>query len=281
MPVLALLCFPGHLGQQASPKTYTFAGKQRPMINSIINHRSIRKFKPDEIPASVLNEVLTAATRASTTGNMQVYSIIATTDPGLKEQLWAAHFKQNMVLQAPVHLTFCADFNRFTKWCRQRNADPGYDNFLSFYTASIDVLLASQNAVLEAEAQGLGICYLGTVTYMAQQIISILQLPELVVPVAAVVMGYPDESPGLTDRLPLQAVVHEQVYQDYSAEDLDQLYREKESLDMTRELLRINEKESLAQIFTDKRYPRKDNLLFSKSFLEAIRKQGFMNHPED
>lgn len=251
------------------------------MINSIINHRSIRKFKPDEIPASVLNEVLTAATRASTTGNMQVYSIIATTDPGLKEQLWAAHFKQNMVLQAPVHLTFCADFNRFTKWCRQRNADPGYDNFLSFYTASIDVLLASQNAVLEAEAQGLGICYLGTVTYMAQQIISILQLPELVVPVAAVVMGYPDESPGLTDRLPLQAVVHEQVYQDYSAEDLDQLYREKESLDMTRELLRINEKESLAQIFTDKRYPRKDNLLFSKSFLEAIRKQGFMNHPED
>ncbi|MFN8206197.1 MAG: nitroreductase family protein [Bacteroidales bacterium] len=248
------------------------------MINSIINHRSIRKFKPDEVPAQVLKEVLTAATRASTTGNMQVYSIIATTDPALKEQLWAAHFKQNMVLQAPVHLTFCADFNRFSKWCRQRNADPGFDNFLSFFTASIDALLASQNAALEAEAQGLGICYLGTVTYMAQQIISILQLPELVVPVAALVIGYPDESPGLTDRLPLAAVVHEQVYQDYTAENLDQLYREKENLEQTRELLALNKKETLARIFTENRYTRKDNLAFSQSFLEAIRRQGFMNN---
>ena len=79
-----------------------------------------------------------------------------------------------MVIQAPLVLTFCADFNRFNKWCRQRKADPGYDNFLSFMTAAIDALLAAQNCALAAEAHGLGICYLGTTTYNADKIIEIL-----------------------------------------------------------------------------------------------------------
>jgi hypothetical protein len=183
-----------------------------------------------------------------------------------------------MVLQAPVHITFCADFNRFNKWCRQRNADPGYDNFLSFFTASIDALLVSQNVALEAENQGLGICYLGTATYMANRIIEILGLPEGVVPVAALVMGYPDEDPGLTDRLPMRAVVHKEKYQDYSSEEIENIYSERESSELTANLLKENNKETLAQVFTDNRYTKQDNLHFSKQFLEVIRSQGFFNH---
>jgi FMN reductase (NADPH) len=251
------------------------------MIETIFKHRSIRKFKSDPVPQTILTQMLEASTRASTTGNMQVYSIVVTTNPELRKSLWESHFKQNMVLEAPVHLTFCADFNRFSKWCIQNEATPAYDNFLSFYTASIDAILASQNAVLEAESHGLGACYLGTVTYMADRIIEILQLPKLVVPVASVVIGYPDESPGLTDRLQLSGVVHEQLYQDYEAEDIKQIYKEKEELDSTRELLKINDKKTLAQIFTDKRYTQKDNLLFSKKFLETIKKQGFMNNDSE
>ena len=83
----------------------------------------------------------------------------------------AHYWNDNLVLQAPVHLTFCADFNRFNKWCEQRRATPGYDNYLSFFTAAIDALLVSQNVALAAEAHGLGICYLGTATYMAEKII--------------------------------------------------------------------------------------------------------------
>lgn len=245
------------------------------MIEPIFTHRSVRKYKSDPVPQGVLEEILQASSRASTTGNMQVYSIVVTTDADLKKQLWEAHFKQNMVLEAPVHLTFCADFNRFTHWCNQRRADPGYDNFLSFFTAAIDALLASQNAALEAEAQGLGICYLGTVTYMANRFVEILKLPRLVVPVAALVLGYPAEMPVKTDRLPLAGIAHEQIYQDYEPSDIDQIYKEKESLESTRDLLNINAKETLAQVFTDKRYPRTDNLRFSESFLEVIRKQGF------
>jgi len=248
------------------------------MKETILQHRSIRRYRPDPVPPDVLSQILEAGTRASTTGNMQVYSMIVTTDPGLRQKLWEAHFKQNMVLEAPVHITFCADFNRFSKWCLYRDAEPGYDNFLSFFTAAIDALLVSENVALAAEAHGLGICYLGTVTYMAKRFSEILQLPGLVVPVAAMVMGTPAEDPPLTDRLPLEAVVHNEVYHDYSPADIDNLYREKENLPASRKFVEENKKKTLAQVFTDVRYTAKDNRFFSREFLELIQDKGFMNN---
>jgi len=246
------------------------------MIPAIQNHRSIRKFRTDPVSPEILNEVLIAGSRASTTGNMQVYSMIVTTDPSLKEKLWEAHFKQDMVKTAPVHITFCADFNRFNTWCRQRGADPGYDNFLSFFTAAIDALLASQNVCLEAENQGLGICYLGTATYNAAKIVEILKIPKGVVPVAAIVLGYPDGQPELTDRLPMEAVVHHETYREFSPEKIDNIYMERENSPQTLELLKTNALDSLAKIFTEKRYTKKDNEFFSGKFLETIRDQGFL-----
>ena len=246
------------------------------MTDIIFNHRSVRKYKTDPIPDELLDKILLAGSRASTTGNMQVYSMIVTTKPVLKEKLWHAHLRQDMVLEAPVIITFCADFNRFNKWCLQRNAEPGYNNFLSFFTAAIDALLASQNVVLEAEANGLGICYLGTVTYNSDTITEILNLPSGVVPVASIVVGYPDENPPLTDRLPMEAIIHKEVYHDFTPEKINSIYYERENSDETRKLLQINNKETLAQIFTDNRYTKKDNELFSKKFLELIKKQGFL-----
>lgn len=248
------------------------------MIQTILNHRSIRKYSEQEIEKHILDEILIAGTKASTTGNMQVYSIIVTRDEAIKNQLWEVHFKQDMVKQAPLILTFCADFNRFNKWCKLRDAAPGYDNFLSFYTASIDALLAAQNVAVAAESHGLGICYLGTTTYMADKIISILDIPKNVVPVTTIVIGYPDENPGLTDRLPLEGIVHYEKYTEFGEHKINEIYTEKEKLPSTKELIEINQTENLAQIFTDKRYTKKDNIHFSKSFLNVINKQGFMNH---
>lgn len=251
------------------------------MLEVLLNHKSIRKFKNKDIDEDILMKILEAGTRASTTGNMQVYSMVVTKDNKLKEKLWEYHFRQDMVKQAPVVITFCADFNRFNKWCNQRNANPGYDNFLSFYTASIDALLVSQNVAIAAESYGLGICYLGTTTYMASQIIDLLKLPPDVVPVTTLVIGYPDEDPGLTDRLPLEGVIHNEIYEDYTEQDINNIYEEKEASELTQELLEINKKETLAQIFTDNRYTRKDNVTFSNLFLEIIEKQGFMNNKID
>lgn len=248
------------------------------VMNTILNHRSIRKYKSDPIDETLLNDILYAGTRASTTGNMQVYSIIVTKSDEVKQQLAPCHFNQGMVTQAPVVLTFCADFNRFNKWCVQRNAKPGYDNFLSFFTAAIDALLVAQNVCIAAEQNGLGICYLGTTTYTADKIIDVLKLPLGVVPVTTVVLGYPDEMPELTDRLPLASILHQEIYQDYSEGDIDQIYQHRESLPLTKKLLDENQKETLAQIFTDKRYTLKDNVIFSKVLLRVLEQQGFMNN---
>ena len=248
------------------------------MLDTILKHRSIRKYKDTPVSGEILDQILEAGFRASTTGNMQLYSIIITKDEEKKKKLWELHFKQNMVLQAPILLTFCADINRFNMWCRQRNAEPAYDNFLWFTNAVIDATLAAQNVAIAAEDFGLGICYLGTTTYQADKLIEIFNCPEGVVPVTTLVLGYPDENPELVDRLPFKGIIHEEAYHDYSKETIDEIFKEKESLPSTLQLIEENKIESLARIFTDKRYARKDNLYFSKVFLKVIHEQGFMNN---
>jgi nitroreductase len=248
------------------------------MLKTLMQHRSIRQYKGSPVNQTDLEEILEAGTRASTTGNMQLYSIVVTQDKKKKAELAPAHFNQPMVTQAPVHLTFCADVNRFHKWCSHRNAEPAYDNFLWYVNAAIDAILVSENVCLAAEEKGMGICYLGTATYNADQLINILQLPNGVVPVAAIVMGYPDENPGLTDRIPLKGVIHYETYKDYTSTDIDNIYREKESLEETRKIIQENNKKTLAQVFTENRYKKEDNLHFSKQYLKVLQSQGFMNH---
>ncbi len=247
------------------------------MIKEISAHRSIRRFRPDPVPEEVLREILEAGVRASNTGNMQCYSMVVTTSPELREALAPCHFNQPCARQAPVVITFCADVHRFSLWCRQRGAEPGYDNFLWFLNGATDALLASQNIALEAEAHGLGICYLGTAIYSAEKIAGVLGLPEGVVPVTAVVMGYPDETPALTPRLPLEAVVHRERYEDYMPQTIDALWKEREESDETAKLLEINGMDNLAQIFTGRRYTKEDNLVFSRGYFDFLKKQGFFN----
>lgn len=243
----------------------------------LLNRRTIRKYSPEPIADDLLNELLLAGCRSSTTGNMQVYSIIITRDENKKRELSPLHFNQSMVLEAPVILTFCADFNRFIKWCSVSNASPGYDNFLSFMTAAIDALIVAQTVCIAAEARGLGICYLGTTTYMADGIINVLNIPKGVVPVTTLTLGWPAEHPEQTDRLPLNAILHREVYSDYSDDDIIRFYAEKEGRPDNQQFVRENSKTTLAQVFTDVRYKNDDNINFSLSLLNTLKKQGFMN----
>lgn len=246
------------------------------MMDTLLQHRSIRKYKEKPIDTKLLNGILEAGCRASTTGNMQVYSIIVSQSDEIKEKLSPCHFNQPMVKNAPVVLTFCADFNRFNKWCELSNAKPGYGNFLSFVTAAIDALLVAQNVCIAAEDNGLGICYLGTTTYTADKIIDVLNLPKGVVPVTTVTVGWPDEKPEKTDRLPLEGVVHQEVYRDYSASGIKALYSHKETLPENIKFVENNNKNTLAQVFTDVRYKKADNDHFSNVLLNVLKNQGFM-----
>lgn len=239
------------------------------------NHVSIREFNEKDIPVEVLNSILYSGTRASTTGNMQLYSIVVNKDKTVREKLAPLHFNQPVAVNAPVLLTFIADFNRFNKWCEQNNAKPGYDNFLSFNNALIDATLVAQNVCVAAENIGLGICYLGTTLYNADKIIDLLHLPKYTFPVTTVAIGYPDLIPGLTDRLPLEGVVHQEVYTDYTSLKIDELYAFKESLESSKQFVKENGKESLAQVFTDVRYKKEDNEFFSDKMLEVLKQQGF------
>ncbi len=246
------------------------------MLDILNQHRSIRNYTEQNIAPELLEQLLETACRASNTGNMQAYSIIVTTDSELKNQLAPTHFNQRMITQAPVVLTFCADFNRFSKWCEQRNANPGYDNFQSFMATAIDALIAAQTFCIAAESAGLGICYLGTTTYNAGEIIDILKLPKLVVPISTITVGYPADNPEQTDRLPLSAVVHHETYKDFSETEINELYAKKENSEFYKQFVVENKKETLAQVFTDIRYSKKNNEFFSDKFLKVLKDQGFL-----
>lgn len=247
------------------------------MLESMKNRRTIRKYTSEDLSDECLDELLEIAARASNTGNMQLYSVVVTRSREQKEKLAPAHFNQPMVTTAPVVLTFCADANRFVKWAEQRKAEAGFDNLQTFMAATIDAMLFAQSFCDAAEAKGLGVCYLGTTTYNAGQIVDMLALPRLVVPIVTVTVGYPEQPvPAQPERLPLRAVVHRETYGDYTPEAIDDLYRAKEALEVNRQFVQENKKETLAQVFTDVRYPKKNNEYFSKVFLDVLKKQGFL-----
>ena len=248
------------------------------MLNSLMKRATVRKYANKEVPQELLDEMLTAAARTQTMGNLQLYSVVVTRDSEMKQRLARAHIVQPMVTQAPVVLTICADFNRTTCWCRSRKADPGYDNLLSFLNAASDALLFTQTFCNIAEERGLGICYLGTTVYQPQEIIDILQLPQLVMPVATLTLGWPDEEPQLSDRLPLASFVHHETYRDHTPELIDEFYGYKESLSENKHFVEINHKETLAQVFTDLRYTRRDNEALSQNLLATLRRQGFLQN---
>jgi len=244
-------------------------------MESLNNRKSIRKYSSREVTDKLLNRLFSESEHTQTMGNLQLYSVVVTRSEEGKKKLAPAHFNQSMVTEAPVVLTICADFHRTSEWCNHRQAVPGYGNFLSFINASIDALLFTQTFCNLAEEEGLGYCYLGTTVYCPQMIIDALKLPQLVMPVATITLGWPAENPPVSDRLPLGAIVHQETYSDYSEADIDKLYSYKENLEESKHFVEINNKKNLAQVFTDIRYTKKDNELMSDGMIETLKKQGF------
>lgn len=245
-------------------------------MKSIQNRTSIRKYSSREVSDELLNRLLEEAERTPTMGNLQLYSVVITRSEEGKKALAPAHFNQPMVTGAPVVLTICADYRRTTLWAENRKAHPGYDNILSFMNAATDALLFTQTFCNLAEEEGLGTCFLGTTVYMPKMIIDTLRLPKLVMPVATITLGWPDEQPALSERLPLRSIIHQEAYEDYTPEKIDDFYEEKENLEVNKEFVRINHVETLAQVFTDIRYTKKDCETMSKGLLDALKNQGFL-----
>lgn len=240
------------------------------------SRRSVRRFRAEDVAASLLDSILSRAMKAPTCGNMQLYTVIVNRDPEMLKQLAPAHFNQPAATSCPVMVTVCADYDRFTRWCRLNGADAGFDNFLSFLTAMTDATILAQQITTIAEMEGLGTCWLGTVTYNAPMISRILDLPELTVPVACLAIGWPDGDGEPTERLELETVVHRERYRRDSDEEIQRQFAIKDNYPPNRGYAAENGKENLAQVFAEVRYPRAMNEEFSEIFLKLLREKSFL-----
>ncbi len=193
------------------------------------SHRSIRAFLPTPIDPAVITEVCDdAVAGGSSSGNLNSVSIVLTRDAERRHRLWELHGRQDMVLQAPLVMTFCADWHRTRQWLSQRGARDNFANFLGYHVAAYDAMIVAQNVCLGFEARGIGICYMGTTLYALPQLVEFLRLPGTVVPVTSIVAGWPAENPGKRDRLPIGAFIHDEVYDDPSPDRIDAIYEQRE-----------------------------------------------------
>lgn len=192
-------------------------------------HRSIRRYKPDAIEPSLIEQVCAdAIAGGSSSGNLNSVSIVLTREAARRQRLYELHFEQEMVLQAPLVMTFCADWFRTRQWLRQRGARDNFDNLIGWHVAAFDAIIVAQNVCLGLEAQGLGICYMGTTLHSMRAIADFLELPDTCLPVTSIVVGHPDEAPAQRDRLPLAAFLHDETYRRPDAADIDALYAQRE-----------------------------------------------------
>ena len=243
--------------------------------NYFLSRRSCRNFKSEKINKLKLEDIIRQAVKAPTCGNMQLYSVVVTEDPQNLKALSEFHFNQPAATSAPMILTICADFNRFTKWCDINNADAGFNNFHSFITAMTDAVIFAQQIVTIAEQQGIGTCYLGTVTYNAKDISKLLSLPELVVPVASLAIGIPEKCGEFTNRLPEEAVIHFEKYRMDSDTEINRFYKIHDENVENEQFIKENNKDNLAQVFAEVRYPRDLNESVSKSFIQLLKDKNF------
>lgn len=181
-------------------------------IQLLKNHRSIRKYKSTPIPEEKLEEIILAAQAASTSSNIQAYTVVAVTDPERKRKLAELAGNQQHIIESPVFLVWCADLNKITVATNLHEDTELHQNVELFLLGTIDATLAAQNAVIAAESLGYGIVYIGGIRNNPQGVTDLLELPPLVYPVFGLSLGVPDQEPDLRPRLPLTAVYHKEVY---------------------------------------------------------------------
>lgn len=241
-------------------------------IDILLQHRSVRRFTSETVSDELLNEIVDCGLRASNTGNMQLYSVIATRQEPLRSELCKLHFGQ--CATAPLWLTICTDVARYHQYCRVNQCDEPYGNLLWFVSALVDASLCAQNICVAAEANGLGFCYLGTVNYNTRQIAELLQCPKGVVPVIAIAMGHPDEEPRFSERLGRDAVLHSETYHVPTDDELVASHKVRDEHPFNRQMVVENGTRNYCEIFTTKRYPHQMNVAVSRDLLNFLKDSG-------
>ncbi|RRJ63613.1 oxygen-insensitive NADPH nitroreductase [Paenibacillus oralis] len=194
--------------------------KTNETISLLMAHRSIRKFSRQPVSREQVETIVAAGQMASTSSNVQAYTVIAVNDPERKKTLAALCGNQAYVEQCPVFLVWCGDLSRLKHTAeRHLPAQETYEGAVeNFIVATVDAALAAQNAAVAAESLGLGIVYIGGIRNQSAKVAELLGLPDLVYPLFGMCLGVPDQEPGQRPRLPQEAVLHWNGY-DVSREE--------------------------------------------------------------
>lgn len=244
-------------------------------IEVMLRHRSIRRFTEEPVGEALLREIVECGLRASNTGNMQLYSVIATREEPRRSQLLQLHYGQ--CATAPLLLTVCTDVHRYHRYCQVNQCDEPYGNLLWWSSALVDASLFAQNLGLAAEARGLGFCHLGTVMYNTAQIAALLECPEGVVPVITLALGHPAEEGRMSERIGPEGVLHSEVYHPYTDDDIRRIHAVRDTDPFNQEMVRQNGTRNYCEIFTTKRYPRQMNEEVSAKLEAFLRGSGMMS----
>ncbi len=184
-------------------------------LATILNHRSVRGFLPDALPEGTLEVLIAAAQSASTSSNLQVWSVVAVRDPERKSRLAELAGKQQFIRDAPLMLVWLADLNRIEQIAADRQTQVEATHYTeAFILGVVDATLAAQTAFVAAESLGLGAVYVGAVRNLPEQIAAELNLPRHVFAVFGMAVGYPDpaKETGIKPRLPRDIVLHNEQY---------------------------------------------------------------------
>ncbi len=195
-------------------------------LKIMASHASVRKFKEDDIPDELLYTILNTARQASTSSNLQAYSIIIIRDKAKKTTLAKLCGNQVWVRNCPVFLVICPDLLRLGKVCVRQNYE-FIDRYMEmFIVATVDASLVAQNILLGAESCGLGGVMIGGIRNKPVEVSNLLELPDKVYPLMGICLGWPDTRPMIKPRLQAEVVIHNEKYDDSQLQKLLSQYDE-------------------------------------------------------
>jgi len=255
------------------------------VIKSLMAHRSVRKFKAETIAPEVLDLILLAGIRAATAGNLQLYSLVVVDDHERqkvlqREMVAKGVFKDEIQLDVPIEIIALVDQHRLRRWFEVSNCAPVCNNrALNLFQGLWDATIVLQNIVVAAESLGLGTCYVGGIQSVNIQ--ELFNTPEHVFPAGMVCVGYPDESPELRGRLPLEAVVHRNTYRVLTDDEIRTVHKEREGVWETvkeelKERLRKENIHSIPQAVAVQKYSKQVVVGRSKGIVENLDRAKFI-----
>jgi nitroreductase len=249
-----------------------------PVIETILNRKSMRAYEKKGIGAGVREELLHATLRAPTAGNLMLYSIVEVTDQSIKDKLVKTCDNQPFIARAPLVWLFLADYQRWFDYfvasgveqiCEQQKTPMRKPEEGDLVLACCDALIAAQTAVIAAESLGLGSCYIGDImeNYEAQR--DLFNLPKYVFPICLLCFGYPtrqqmEREP--TTRFQEKFILFENQYRRLSSEEFKEMFHETHE-----EVFRGREEVAGARNFGQLIYTRKFNADFSKEMSRSVR----------